>query len=100
VSEVLRKGDLEGALGKTLLLHNVPGVPADRDPAGGPGREREFGEAAYRTAMAAAVKALKATGASEATVCLTDVSVKRRDTDWKVEQAVLAFMEGAYRFDR
>ena len=31
VSEVLRKGDLEGGLGKTLLLHNLAGVPADRD---------------------------------------------------------------------
>jgi leucyl aminopeptidase len=100
VSEVLRKGDLEGGLGKTLMLHNVPGIPADRILLVGLGREREFGEAAYRTAMAAAVRALKTTGASEATVCLTDVVVKRRDTDWKVEHAVLAFMEGAYRFDR
>jgi leucyl aminopeptidase len=100
VSEVLRKGDLEGGMGKTLLLHNVPGVPADRILLVGLGREREFGEAAYRTAMAAAAKALKSTGASEVTVCLTDLAVKRRDTDWKVEQAVLAFMESAYRFDR
>jgi leucyl aminopeptidase len=100
VTEVLRKGDLEGGLGKTLLLHNLPGVPADRILLVGLGREREFGEAAYRTAVGAAAKALKATGASDATVCLTDIAVKRRDTDWKVEHAVLAIMEGAYRFDR
>ncbi len=100
VTEVLRKGDLEGGLGKTLLLHNLAGVPADRILLVGLGREREFGEAAYRTAVSAAAKALKATGASDATVCLTDITVKRRDTDWKVEHAVLAIMEGAYRFDR
>jgi leucyl aminopeptidase len=100
VSEVLRKGDLEGGLGKTLLLHNLPGVPADRILLVGLGREREFGEAAFRTAMSAAMRALKATGASDATVCLTDVAVKKRDTDWKVEHAVLTMMEGAYRFDR
>jgi leucyl aminopeptidase len=100
VSEVLRKGDLEGGLGKTLLLHNLPGVPADRILLVGLGREREFGEAAYRAAMAAAARALKATGASDATVCLTDIAVKRRDTDWKIEHAVLAMMESAYRFDR
>jgi leucyl aminopeptidase len=100
VAEVLRKGDLEGGLGKTLLLHSLPGVPADRILLVGLGREREFGEAAFRTAMSSAVKALKGTGASEATVCLTDVNVKRRDTDWKVEHAVLAVMEGAYRFDK
>jgi leucyl aminopeptidase len=100
VSEVLRKGDLEGGLGKTLLLHNLPGVPADRVLLVGLGRERDFGEAAYRTAVSAAAKALKATGASDATVCLTDIPVKRRDTDWKVEHAVLAIMDSAYRFDR
>jgi len=100
VSEVLRRGDLEGSLGKTLLLHNVPKVPADRILLVGLGREREFHEAAFRSAMAAAVKALKSTGASEATVCLTDIPLKRRDTGWKVEHAVLAVMEGAYRFDK
>ena len=100
VSEVLRKGDLEGASGQTLLLHNLPGVPADRVLLVGLGRERDFGEVAYRAAMAAAAKALRGTGASDATICLTDIPVKRRDTDWKVEHAVLAMMESAYRFDR
>jgi leucyl aminopeptidase len=33
-------------------------------------------------------------------VCLTDIAVKRRDTDWRVEHAVLAIMDGVYRFDR
>jgi leucyl aminopeptidase len=100
VSEVLRKGDLEGTLGKTLLLHAVPGVPADRILLVGLGREREFGEGQYRAALSSAAKALRATGASDATVCLTDVPVKKRNTDWKVEHAVLAILDGAYRFDR
>ena len=100
VSEVLRRGDLEGSLGKTLLLHAVPKVPADRILLVGLGREREFNEPAFRNAMSAAVKALKSTGTSEATVCLTDVPLKRHDTGWKVEHAVLAIMEGAYRFDQ
>src|SRR5688572_10462475 len=57
VTEVLRKGDLEGGLGKTLLLHNLAGVPADRVLLVGLGRERDFGEAAFRTAMSAAMRA-------------------------------------------
>jgi leucyl aminopeptidase len=100
VSEVLRHGDLEGSLGKTLLLHGVRHVPADRILLVGLGRERDFHEAAYRTALSAAVKALRATGAADATVCLTDIPVKGRDTGWKVEQAVLSLLEGNYRFDR
>ena len=30
LSSILRRGDLEGKIGQTLLLHNVPGTLADR----------------------------------------------------------------------
>ncbi len=100
LGEVLRRGDMDGKAGTALLLHNVPKTPADRVLLVGLGREREFHESAYRAALACAVKALKATGTTEAMVCLTDLPLKRRDTGWKVEQAVLAVNDGAYRFDR
>ena len=38
LSAILRRGDLEGALGRTLLLHNVPQVPAERVLLVGPTR--------------------------------------------------------------
>ena len=100
LGEIMRRGDLEGARGKTLLLHSVPNIPADRVLLVGLGRERDFNESAYRSAVSAAAKALKATGASDATFCLTDLPLKRRDTGWKVEHAVLGLMEAAYRFDK
>ena len=100
LGEVLRRGDMEGKANTTLLLHNVPKIPADRVLLVGLGREREFHETAYRTAIVAAIKALKSTGTTEATLCLTDLTLKRRDTGWKVEQAVLAVNETVYRFDR
>jgi leucyl aminopeptidase len=100
LSEVLRRGDLEGKLGATLLLHGVRQVPADRVLLVGLGRERDFNESAYRTALAVTMRALRSTGASDATICLTDLALKRRDVGWKVEQAVLAVSEGMYRFDR
>jgi len=100
LSEVLRRGDHEGKAGTTLLLQKVRQVAADRVLLVGLGREREFGEAAYRGALAATARALKGTGAADATVSLTELAVKRRDTAWKVEQAVLLLSEGTYRFDR
>jgi leucyl aminopeptidase len=36
----------------------------------------------------------------EATLCLSDLPLKRRDAAWKVEQAALAVADGLYRFDR
>jgi leucyl aminopeptidase len=49
----------------------------------GLGRERDFLESAYRTALAATIKALRGTGAAEAVVCLPALDVKRRDISWK-----------------
>ncbi|HXF80493.1 MAG TPA: leucyl aminopeptidase [Usitatibacter sp.] len=100
VSEVLRRGDHEGKAGTTLLLQKVPHVPAERVLLVGLGRERAFAEAAYRGALAATARALKGTGAAEATVCLTELNVKGRDMAWKVEQAAIVLSEGTYRFDR
>ncbi|QJR14591.1 leucyl aminopeptidase [Usitatibacter palustris] len=100
VAEVLRRGDLEGKAGTCLLLHNVPKIPSDRVLLVGLGRERDFHETAYRTALATATKGLKTTGATEVMLCLTDLPIKRRDTGWKVEQAVLTIMDGVYRFDQ
>jgi leucyl aminopeptidase len=100
LSDVLRRGDLEGKVGATLLLQKVPQIAADRVLLVGLGRERDFHEAAFRAAMTGAIKALRTTGASEATICLTDIAVKKRETGWKIEQAVLAIMDGVYRFDR
>ena len=100
VSELLKRGDLDGKLGQTLILHNVSGVAADRVLLVGLGKERELAETSFRAALAFAVKALRSTGAAEATFCLAEVSVKRRENAWKVEQLVSAVMEGTYRFDR
>ena len=100
ITDVLKTGDLEGALGRTLLLHKVPSLGAERVLLVGLGRERDFHEGPYRAAVGAAVKALKATGATEATFTLPEIALKKRDIGWKVEHAVVALMEGAYRFDR
>jgi leucyl aminopeptidase len=100
LAEVLKRGDLEAKVGATLLLHSVPKTLAERVLLVSLGREREFNEASYRAAMTGAIKALRNTGTAEALVCLTDLEMKRHDTGWKVEQAVLAIMDGLYRFDR
>ncbi|HEX4779315.1 MAG TPA: leucyl aminopeptidase [Usitatibacter sp.] len=100
LSEVLKRGDHEGKAGTTLLLQKVPHVSAERVLLVGLGRERSFGEAAYRGALAAATRALRSTGAADAWVSLTDLTVKGRDLAWNIEQAVMVLSEGVYRFDR
>ena len=100
LSEIIRRGDMEGKLGTTLLLHHVPNTLCDRVLLVGLGKEREFREKQYREAMRAAVKTLNDTGSMEAAVYLSEIPVKRRDVVWSIEQAVVAAREALYRFDQ
>lgn len=100
LGDIIRRGDMDGKLGATLLLHKVPNTLCDRVLLVGLGREREFKDHQYREACQAAIKTLNETGSMEAVVYLTELPVRRRDTAWKVEQAVLMAMASVYRFDR
>ena len=100
LSDILRRGDLEGKCGSTLLLHNVPSTLCDRVLLVGLGKERDFRENEYRQALKAAIKTLNETGSLEAVIYLTELGVKKRDVTWRIEQAVIVAMETVYRFDK
>ena len=99
LSDIVRRGDMEGKAGRTLLLHNVPGLLGDRVMLVGLGREKDFREREYREAIRAAVKTLDETGAFDGSIYLTEVAVKKRDVAWRVRQAAITALETVYRFD-
>ena len=99
LTSALSHGDLDGKAGTTLLLHGVPKVSCERILLVGLGRERDLDDANYTKALAASIRALRATGATGAVSYLTDLNVKDRGFSWKVRQAVLAAREGEYRYD-
>lgn len=100
LSEVLRRGDMEGKLGTTLLLPKVSGIAADRVLLVGLGKEREFHEKEYRQAIAAAIRTLNETGSSDGALFLTTLPLRKHDIGWRVRQAVMVTAEALYRFDR
>jgi len=100
LSDLLRRGDMEGKAGSTLLLHNVPGTEADRVLLVGLGKEKEFREKEYREAMATAIRTLNETGGFDGTIFLTELPVKKRGVVWRVRQAVMVARATLYRFDR
>ena len=91
---------MEGKLGATLLLHNVRGTLADRVLLVGLGKERDFRDREFRSAIRSAVKLLNETGSYEAVLYLTEEKVKRREVVWRVEHAVVVAMEAVYRFEQ
>jgi leucyl aminopeptidase len=100
IGAILRRGDLEGKAGQTLLLHNIPNLPSERVLLVGCGKEKEFNESRYRDATARAVTTLKDTGTTEITSYLTEIDVKGRDIAWKLRQAVEVTQAALYRFDQ
>ncbi|MEO8417783.1 MAG: leucyl aminopeptidase [Methylophilaceae bacterium] len=100
LATILRRGDMEGKLGSTLLLHSVPGTLCDRILLVGLGKEREFHEREYRQAVRASVKALSKSGAADVASFLAELPIKKHDITWKVAQLAEVAQDSAYRFDR
>ncbi|HHW76823.1 MAG TPA: leucyl aminopeptidase [Xanthomonadaceae bacterium] len=100
LGNLLRRGDLEGKPGQSLLLFNVPEALCERVLLIGCGRERELDDRRFRQVAAHAATALNDTGATEAVVYLTELTVKSRDLNWKIRQIVEAVEESRYRFDQ
>jgi leucyl aminopeptidase len=100
ISEILRRGDMTGKAGSTLLLHNVPGTLCDRVLLVGLGKEREFHEKEFGSAIRLAIRTLGDTGAADASIFLTELAVRRHGVAWRIRQATMAALEATYRFDR
>lgn len=100
LTSILRRGDIDGRLGQSLLLHHVPNILADRVLLVGCGKEREFKDRSYRKVVYSAIKALSDTGCNDAVLYLPELPVRSRDIAWKVEQAVLLTLDALYVFDK
>ena len=99
LAALIKRGDLEEKAGATLLVHDLPGVHAERVLLVSLGKHDEFGDKAYRDALAAAAKAISAGPAKDAVVALADAELSGRDMAWRLQQAARILADGAYRFD-
>jgi leucyl aminopeptidase len=97
---ILKRGDMKGKLGSTLMLYNVPGTASQRVLLVGLGKERELREKQFRQALRAAAKAVTTGSIGSVSSFLADVPVAKRDVAWRVAQLVEVTRDAAYRFDR
>lgn len=100
LSDIIRRGDMDGKAGSSLLLHNVPATVCDRVLLIGLGKEKEFREKEYCAAIRNAIKALNATGATDGTLFLTRIAVRKCSIDWRIRQAAIIAQETLYRFEQ
>lgn len=100
LSRLLKKGDIEGEAGQTLMLYELPGVAAERVLLIGLGKKKEFTRTDYRKALAAATMLLQQSSAGEATLALPDLLPRALDLYTSVRDAVVTVEDKVYRYSR
>lgn len=100
LSDVIARGDLDGTLASTLMLHHVPGILAERILLVGLGKAAEFSAQQFSEAVRASLNAIHKTASKDAAFFLTDLSVKDRDETWKIKQCVLLAAASVFRCDQ
>jgi leucyl aminopeptidase len=100
LSDIVRRGDMEGKAGSSLILHKVPGTLAERVLLIGLGKEKDFNEKEYSDAIRCAVRTLNETGSFDGTLFLAEIPVRKRSVAWRIRQATIIAQEAVYRFDQ
>lgn len=100
LKEVLRRGDLEGKPGQSLLLSSLPGAACERVLLVGCGAGREaVDERTFQQIVNHTVGSLRDLAVSEATLYFDELAVRGRDLHWKIRQILRIIADNTYRFD-
>ena len=105
LSNILKRGDINGKLGQSLLLHNVPGTSSARVLLVGCGKEKDLNASRYRQIVSNTINRLKLTSATDAVLCLPELNVKitskeSKDEYWKIRQSVEISQSALYEFNQ
>ncbi len=99
ISKLLKKGDIKGKQGETLLLHALPNSVADRVLLVGCGKEAALNDQQFRKVLSAATSALDKIGVKECVNYLGEIKVSGRDLPWKIRQMSETTCDALYRFE-
>ena len=98
LQNLIDRGDIATDIGRTTVLHDVPGSDHQRLIIAGCGARGEFGAQAYHKVCRAAGKALRASPARQARCQLPELPVDGQDTAWRTQMAALDLDHQDYRY--
>jgi len=99
LSAILKRGDMDGTAGQTLLLPSTGINGVQRVLLVGCGKESEMNERSFDRVINAIASTLASSGARDAEFYPADIPLKGRDLAWKVRQSALLLNNSEYRFD-
>ena len=101
ISALLKRGDLLGKPGQTLLLHSLPGLKAERVLLVGKGKEEALGDRVWRKLVTSVAGVLKGLNGADAVLALDDIAVSNRQTHYsKYRLLAETLLDSEYVFDR
>jgi leucyl aminopeptidase len=98
LSQVLRRGDMNGKIGETLLVHAGSGGAADRILLVGAGPLKGISAAQYRKLASSAAGAIRKLNTKDACVYLQHVNVLEHDYAWKARTLGGAIADSTYAY--
>lgn len=103
VTALIKKGDIEGKIGQTLLFHpslhtNGHSEKFERVLLVGCGKMKSLSETEYKEIICHATQTLKKTSSTEAYSYLAELDIHGRDTSWKIKYATEFMRELDYEF--
>ncbi len=100
LSSILKRGDIKGKTGETLMLHNVPWTSCERVLLVGCGKKKELDDKAYNKIIEKTATTLDSAGIREAYCYLTELAPDSNELPWMVRRAVEHTMNALYRFNQ
>jgi len=100
LTNILKKGDMDGESGQALMLYNVPGTLCERVLLIGCGTQKDYNRAKHNEAIGKATSELNGGHTIEAIFCLPALKATETDLYTQLRDAVIKSTEQTYRFDQ
>ena len=99
LSAAVKRGDISGKSGQSLMLFALPGITAERVLLVGTGKE-DLNDRSFRKLVTSVTGTLKNGGATDALLTLADLPVKGRDLYARTRLLVETVRDSLYQFDQ
>ncbi|MDH5377173.1 MAG: leucyl aminopeptidase [Gammaproteobacteria bacterium] len=97
LTNILNKGDVDGSVGKPLMLYNVPALSAERVLLVGCGETGSFDAQVYKKVINSVIGALKDYAIKEACLYVADNDVLKRDKAFNLRYGTQLVEEALFR---
>ncbi len=98
IINILKRADLSGKNGETVLINAVPDSKIERILLVGLGEHKPLSAKDYKKALLAAINSVKKPQIKSVICCLAECDVTDRDWQWKTRHIIEVFNDAVYQF--